>query len=105
MRLPLIDQYAAYLRRGFISDRRYFSFGRREQAKFLLAGGLLVLLANEYVEYSCYRYLLIVVATLIGFGGTLFVLITQLCIADRFGDKRYNIFIRKRLSDEYRDDK
>ena len=106
MTLGIFQRYVSYLRSGHISELRGGAwFARKEQAKFLLAAGLALFVASQAGWQSPLGISLIGVAVLIALSGTAFVMWTVLSVGARAGDKRYNMFTRKKLSSEYRDTK
>ena len=102
MKSPL-GTYSAYLRRRMIDTgavRGTGWFGRKEQAKFLLAAAGLGLIASRME--SPWSWVLLGLAFSVAVVGTLTVMVAAWRVGVRAGDNRYNVFTRKTLSAEYR---
>lgn len=100
----LIAKYTAYLRREMVSAgplRGSSWTGRREQAKVLLSGMLIATPAIALDLPFPVALGLMIVAAMVALGGTALIMVVGLQTAARAGDKRYNMFTRKRLSAEY----
>ena len=93
------------LRRAAVQDglRYHWAIGR-EHALVLLAAGLLAVTAGIAGKDSPIGVALFVLAALVGLAGTAVIVFVFLRYSARGGDKRYNMFTRKTLAREYREE-
>jgi hypothetical protein len=103
----ILRSYLAHLRKGAVSagPRGGFTWGKREHAKVLLPAIGLVLVAAYFGGSSTLGILLLIVAAVLALIGTVLIIYVSARYDIRAHDKRYNMFIRKKLSAEYRKDR